>query len=271
MLALRASVHLWSGRTLAALRRAEESLEAFREIGDLFGQSQAVAVHARALMLSGDAAGGAREFDEALRLFVDTAGTADMAALVSTAAAAAAVDAGDAESALGYLGREVAPDRDIARIGQADRQCAFGLALAQLGQFDRAAAELEPLTDENGPDPNAQAVLAMVRVATGDLAGAAHLAELVGASTRATYVDRLRAGLASAFVHARHERRIEASADLRRVADLVAATDDQVHRVVVALAAAAIDPADPPVAARRAGPAGLAMSGWVALFEAMAQ
>jgi class 3 adenylate cyclase/tetratricopeptide (TPR) repeat protein len=272
MLVLRSSVHLWSGRTATALRRAEEALESFRDLGDVFSQSQALAVYARALALVGRVEDAFRVLDDAQRRMGDAPRSENMSLLISTAGTAAAADIGDPEAALVRAGTESIESLDPTIIGQGDRIVAIGLALAQLGRFDHAREVLGRAAREGGDagrDPNALASLALVVVALGDLDLALELVAAVDASTRSTYVDHALAAIAEAFVHHRRGDVVAATDGLVRARAIVARTEDRVHEMVVASAAAAIDSNGRSEAEERRREIGVDAHGWVLLFRAM--
>ncbi len=272
MLVLRASVHLWSGRTATAVRRAEEGMELFYDQGDVFTQAQGLAVYARALTLVGRIDDAARALDDA-RLRVGAApGLDNMAMLVSTAALVIGVDLGDTDRALAEVGPLDPAQLDPALVGQADRLVGLGLLHAQTGRLADARAVLDRAASaesDAGRDPNALACLALVLVATGEPEHAARIVREVDASARATYVDHALAAIAEAFVHHNAGEDTAAADALVRARAVVARTDDRVHDAVVALAAAVIDPARRGAAEERLRELGVEARGWVALFASM--
>jgi len=263
-------VHLWSGRTATAVRRAEESLEAFREMGDVFTQTQAFAVLARSLALAGRVDDAHRVLDDAQRRLGDKV-PPNMHLLLTTAAAAVSVDLGDPEEALARAGADIS-GLDPTILGQGDRIAAIGVALAQAGRLDEAYEVLGRAAREvpdAGRDPNALAALGLVVCARGDLDLALEIVRGVEDSPRATYIDHVLAALTEAFVaHRRGD--VPASADcLVRARALVARTDDRVHAAVVAVAASVLDPRARAAADEHLRTLGIDAHGWFTLFRAL--
>jgi hypothetical protein len=131
--------------------------------------------------------------------------------------------------------------------------------------LDRAAQD-EP---DAGRDPNALASLALVLTALGDLDDALDMIVAVDTSPRSTYVDHAMAAIAESFVHHRRGHSLAASDSLVRARAIVARTEDRVREMVIALAAAAIDPSVRPEAEERQREIGVDAHGWVSLFRAL--
>jgi tetratricopeptide (TPR) repeat protein len=272
MVVLRASVHLWTGRTEAAVRRAQEALDIFQSIRDPVGELQALALLGRALVLVG-------RIDDGFHLFTETAARQSSVnrhdgvfMLPDTAAAAAATAIGDPDEALQWAEPDDVEWLDPALMGHDDRMVAIGLALAQSGRLEagqevlEAAARLDP---DGGRSPNALAALALVCAALGHHDRGLAYANDVATCAGVTYADRVLAAVAQALVAARRGDNDAAAAALARARVLVADTDDHVHDAVIALAdaVATASPEARASAREKLAALGIDATGWRTLFE----
>jgi class 3 adenylate cyclase/tetratricopeptide (TPR) repeat protein len=279
MLVLMGSVRLWTGRALAAIPNLQEARRSFAEIDDVFGGLQSGAVLGRALVATGQIA-------EGFATLPSIGGAVDASSLglehqfVLVAGAAAAVQVGDTERAAALLALAPAPDEDrgeLVLVGDGERAVATGLHRLQVGEVDEAVAVLQRLHDRLAPElnPNVASALALARAVHGDVQEALVLADRIEAHDRASYLDRIIAGLARALAHARRGDQAAAVAAFDQVEAAADATDDVVSRAITrladALAASARGEAD--AAERladvedRLAELGLADTGWRRAFS----
>ena len=203
MLILAGSVRLWTGRTLSAVERLREARALFDEIDDDFGHSQSSAVLGRALVLAG-------QVDEGLEMVASMGreeGTplSEREFIVSIMAGlAATVQVGDLERSEQMLtiipaGPVDGEDGELI-VGDTERTASVGLHRLQAGDVAGAIAVLGSLAARLHPaiDPNLHAALALAHVADGSIDDALAEADAVDAHERATYLDRLTAGIARA-------------------------------------------------------------------------
>ena len=240
MLLLGAGVALWSGHAVEATERSREAHTLFRAIGDPFGATQSLAALGRCLV----ATGRVQEGLELLRTAeADATGqdrnVADRVTLAA-ALAGAAVAAGDPEAALAAVDGVRADLTDRSRVGVAEHLIARGMALVQAGRASEAVDLLRDQAEgdaETAPSAYAQSALALALAGLGAGDEVATLATLVAENERATYLDRVSAGIAAGLVRARggDERALGELAELVAEVD---ATDDVVAQVVTRLAEA---------------------------------
>jgi tetratricopeptide (TPR) repeat protein len=239
MLVLGAGVRVWTGQPAAALPLAEEAAAVFRRINDRYGQAQALATLGRTLVMVGRTTDGFRALEAAP---MSLGGTADdpLRMLVRGAEAATALQLGDARRAGVALGPIDLASLDPLFIGDADRLVVAGLQRLQSGAVEEAVELAEIACEPNeGVEASAYArsVLALALAALGEQSRVLGLAAEVEGLTRATYLDRLYAGMAVALVRARggDDGAIGALASLVDAAD---ATTDRVAQAVARVARA---------------------------------
>ncbi|MGV3759584.1 MAG: adenylate/guanylate cyclase domain-containing protein [Actinomycetota bacterium] len=289
MLLLAGSVQLWTGRTRAALEHLGAAHRLFEGIGDRFGLVQASAVHGRALVLSG-------QVDEGLRIataVIDDASASPWdTTLAALGALSATVQVGDVERSEAILGLvprgvDAAVDALVERSGQAagafdltavartELAATIGLQRLLFRDVDGAVELLEAVDAQQAEvDPNLRAAVALAHAAAGDLERAAREADDVEAVARATYLDRLTAGVARGLVHARRGDDAATTAAFDQLRAAADATDDEVHQALVRLAGAVVAAAiGAPDAARlaaevdrRLAELGLARTAWREVF-----
>jgi tetratricopeptide (TPR) repeat protein len=232
-------VRLWSGRTLAAVERADEAQGLFARIGDSPGQAQAEATHGRALVASGRVAEGFRILDEVVersRRAQFLAGEA----LGSLALTATALHTGDVDRASAQLARIVDLDPGMGDVSGDERAATIGLIHLQRGDVDAALEVLQSwAADEDvDPAPNVLAILSLALVARGDANAALRAADRVHESARSTYLDLTHAYIAAGLAHARQDDTSEVIAAFSAARQLADGTGDVVAQAVVRLAEA---------------------------------
>lgn len=280
MLVLAGSVRLWTGRTLSAIDRLTEARELFEEIGDVFGRGQSSAVLGRALVLAGRIEEGLAMVASVTRL--GTLPGTDREHLVAVMAGlSATVQVGDvarSEELLASVpGLIDGDDSDELIVGDSERVAAVGLHRLQSGDVAGAVEVLTALERRMAPeiDPNLHSALALSQAACGALDQAIAAADEVDAHQRASYMDRLVAGMARGLAHTRrgdHTAAIAAFDQVRAAAD---ATEDRVSqalaRLADATAASARGEADAAVRAsgadRRLADLGMSETGWRQAFS----
>jgi tetratricopeptide (TPR) repeat protein len=273
---LRSAVCLWTGRTELAVRRAENALSMMRSIEDGAGEVQAAAYLGRALVLAGRVNDGFQVFaDSELRPFGTEA--AGVAQLIRAAAAASAIAIGDSNEARRWLSDVDPAALDPALVGQGDRLVAYGLAALQEGDHKTARELLERAVHPDGdagPNPSAQAALALAALMEGADEAVPALTSAVERSPRATYADRWLTAVVAALLAARREDATACVAAIDRAQLITSHAEDRVARAIVALAQAATSEAlhlpAAADAARRADDRivalGIEAKGWRAAF-----
>ena len=276
MQVLRSAVCLWTGRTELAVRRAESALSLMRSIEDGAGEVQAAAYLGRALVLAGRVNDGFQVFaDSELRPFASEA--AGVAQLIRAAAAASAIAIGDSNEARRWLSDVDPSALDPALVGQGDRLVAYGLAALQEGDHRTARELLERAVHpegDAGPNPSAQAALALAALMEGADDTVPTLTSAVERSPRATYADRWLTAVVAALLAARREDATACVAAIDRAQLITSHAEDRVARAIVALAQAATSEAlhlpAAADAARRADDRiialGIEAKGWRAAF-----
>ena len=256
MLVLIGSVRLWTGRAGSAIPSLEEARDSFLAIDDAFGCIQANAALGRALVAAG-------RIDEGFATMPGTSATAPvdhldrehLAGIVPTAAAA--VQVGDLDRAASTLA--LVPAIDAAdpaapvRVGDAESVVAAALHGLQRGDVEHAVRSLAALAERLAPtiDPNVASALALARAADGDVDAALVDADAVDDHDRATYLDRILAGIARGLALTRRSDHAAAVAAFDQVRAAAEATEDRVSvavtRLADAIAAEARGDADAPV------------------------
>jgi class 3 adenylate cyclase/tetratricopeptide (TPR) repeat protein len=238
---LRSAVCLWSGRTELAIRRGENALSSMRSIEDRAGEVQAAAFLGRALVFAG-------RVNDGFQIFADFEGrqfgteAAGVAQLIGAAAAASAIAIGDPNEARRWLSDVDPALLDPALVGQGDRLVAYGMAALQEGDLKTARVLLERAVhpeDDAGPNPSAQAALALAALMDGADDAVPALTSAVERSPRATYADRWLSAVVAALLAARREDTTACVAAIDRAQLITSQAEDRVARAVVALAQAA--------------------------------
>jgi class 3 adenylate cyclase/tetratricopeptide (TPR) repeat protein len=281
MLLLGALLHLWSGRTAAAVDEAREALSIFEAMEDRFGRGRASWTLGRSLMMVGEADEGVALLEAALAVVRTMQGGEADAQFASAVLVSALVHLGEPQRALAAAGID---DRGLADPSSVDfsafapvtgGELAVGAALAalQLGEPAAARTWLGDVSEE----PYPRSVLALLLACEGDAPGTASVVAQVAAMKSATYLDGLFTGLAAGLVAAAGGDVTAAKSAFASLRDSLDATDDQLSRAVALLGEARAlrllgDPAaearetDASVALRRHGAVG---PGWAALFESI--
>jgi class 3 adenylate cyclase/tetratricopeptide (TPR) repeat protein len=282
MLVLAGSVRLWTGYTGAAIERLEAARDLFAGIGDDFGIWQSSAVLGRALVLAG-------RIDEGLAL-VATLGAPSgdsnaserehlVGVMNGLAATVQVGDVGRSEQLLSFVSSELVSgeDGDVI-VGDTERAASIGLHLLQTGDVAGAVAVVERLSQRLRPvvDPNLQAAVALAHAAAGSLDDAIADADAVDGHERATYLDRITAGIGRGMALARRGDDAAATATFDQLRAAADATEDRVSQALVRLAdataASAMGTADAAertsVAEARLAELGLQETGWRQAFSA---
>ncbi|MET0728265.1 MAG: adenylate/guanylate cyclase domain-containing protein [Acidimicrobiales bacterium] len=242
MLVLAGSVRLWTGQTLSAIESLQEAAVLFEDMGDHFGRVQSSAVLGRALVLSGRVAEGLAI--AASMGAPEGAEVTDRERMMSVLAGiGATVQVGDVvgtERLLAGLHEVGRGSRSGLIVGDTERTASLAQHRLQRGDVAGAVAMLERLSARLAPeiDPNLHAVTALAHTAAGSLDDALREADEVDGHARATYLDRLTAGVARGLALAQRGDAAASTAvfdQLRAAAD---ATEDRVSQALVRLAGA---------------------------------
>jgi tetratricopeptide (TPR) repeat protein len=241
MLVLMGSVRLWTGRALAAIPSLEEAQGLFGDIDDHFGAVQAGAVLGRALVVTGQLEAGFATLPMIQEPVDEEALSLPDARIALVASAAAAVQIGDTDRAGQLLSHVPAPFEDgddVLLVADAERAVTTGLYRLQLGQVDGAVDVLQRLHDQVAPELNTNlaSALALALAVQGEAEEALALAARVDDHERASYLDRIVAGLARAVAHARRGDHAASVAAFDQVEAAADATDDLVSRAITRLA-----------------------------------
>jgi tetratricopeptide (TPR) repeat protein len=279
-LVLIGSVRLWTGRAVAAVECLEEARDLFLQIEDAFGCAQANATLGRALIVAGHIEEGfailpgAPEVEELEK----ASGEGFIAAIPAAAASVQVGDTDRTESLLGLLpDLEEGDGHSSVLVGDTERAVALGLHRLQLGDIDEAVAGLDAVHARLLPtvNPNVLSALSLARAASGAVDAALVDADIVDDLERASYLDRIVAGIARGLALSRrgdHPAAVAAFDQVRAAAD---ATDDVVSAAVTrladAVAAEARGDLDAPARAdeadRRLAELGLLETGWRRAFR----
>ena len=241
MLVLAGSVRLWTGRTLGAIDRLREARDLFLEIHDDFGHSQATTVLGRALVLAGHVDEGL-EMVAAMGQPPGTSLTEREYAVSVMAGLSATVQVGDTARSNHLLTMMPAGpfdgDGGDLIVGDTERTTSVGLHRLQSGNVDGAVAVLSSLQQRLLPaiDPNLHSALALAHAAEGSLDAALAEADEVDEHERASYLDRITAGIARGLALARRGDGAAATAAFDQVTAAADATEDRVSQALVRLA-----------------------------------
>lgn len=237
---LGAGVALWSGRARDAVEFARTAHAVFQAIGDQFGQTQSLVTLGRCLVTVGRVDEGLLLMRSGLEDSLLNRLSDERFTLVA-GLAGAAVAVGDPELALQTIDRLQGEELDAQGVGATERVVANGLALLQSGRVSDAVAMLRPTAEGSAdvePSAYGQSALALAMAASGQDDDALALAAEVEVSPRATYLDRVFAGLAAGLVAARRGDE-EALLTLSGVVENVDSSEDEVAQAIARLAEAA--------------------------------
>ncbi len=283
MLVLQSSLALWDGRTTEAVDLAGEAGAIFADIGDPYGQTQALTPYARGLMMAGRVEEGFAAFEDALEA-ADRMAAQETAGLARGAYGGACVQLGDVERAVERGLLDDQGTADIPTLGDADHHVTIGLARLQQGRVADAVALLEQAAagrdaagrvhDDLADRPFAVSSLALATAADGRPAEAVAMAQRVGRLPAATYLDILTAEIAAALAGARAGDGAAARRGLTAARDRAEATGDHLAQAMVRLAeAVALASLGDPGAAQAEAAAsarltrlGIAATGWRCAF-----
>ena len=239
LLVLIGSVRLWTGRAQSAVPCLEEAREIFLGMDDQFGRMQSNAVLGRALVASGRIVEGFAVLpggngpEELEQLGLD-----NLFAVIATANASVQVgDTTRTEALLSILPEVEGADSTMI-VGDTERVVATSLHRLQQGDASTAVAGLEAQQVQLAPtiDPNLQSALALARAADGQVDLALADADLVDDHDRASYLDRVIAGIARGFALDRRGDHTAAVAAFDQVRAAAEATDDVVAGAIARLA-----------------------------------
>ncbi len=238
MLVLIGSVRLWTGRANAAIPCLEEAQDIFTAMDDAFGRVQANATLGRALVAAGRVTEGFATLPGSGHT-AEIEGVAREHLFALVASANAAVQIGDTQRTGALL--ELVPQPEDGEgevlVGDTERAVATGLHAFQLGDIAGALIVLEPLPPLlPRVDPNLQSALALVRAADGQVDAALADAEIVEHHERASYLDRIIAGVARAIAHDRYGDHVAAVAAFDQVVAAAEASEDLVTAAITRLA-----------------------------------
>ncbi|MCP4087598.1 MAG: AAA family ATPase [Actinomycetia bacterium] len=228
MLALQASIALWSGRAQEAVGEASRALALFRSISDDRSIVQTQSLLGRALVAVGRVAEGLDQLDQAVEV-AERAQDQTARSMAATAQAAASARLGKPERALRWAAAAEVGDLDPTVIGEGDQIVALSIALLQIEQPEEAVELLSQNFERAGdlPSPYAQAALALGLVVVGRLEEGVAVADEVVTSNRSTYQDRAMARTALVGVAVRHGDTAGAQAVLEELSREVSNTDDR--------------------------------------------
>ena len=235
MLILQSVMRLWSGRAREAHDIAQTAIANFRRIEDVFGEVQALSPAGRSLIALGQVEQGFSVLEEMLGV---RGITGDMRNLGLTVFAAAATHVGEPHRMPPELSDDDLSLVDARGLSDDERLVALGLCALQRGDVDGALMRLEKADGGVRAHPYPQSALALALVAADRVDDALASAEWVVGSRQSTYLDRTQARLAKALGHARRGDRAGSEQALAEAQAEVAATDDQLTRVLVRLAEA---------------------------------
>ena len=187
---LLASIRLWSGRFGDAEELSRKALLGFREMGDRFGIIQALVPRMRALVALGRESDAERSMEEVMSL-ADAFGDLAMPTL---AAAGTATHLGLGQRAV-TLGEDGLTRLEAMHADATEANITLALALCQIGEPERALAQLENVTTER---PYSRAVRAIALAMLGEGDEAIVEAGAVTAFGDATYLDRVMSEVAAA-------------------------------------------------------------------------
>lgn len=263
MRGLVSSLRLWEGAVDVAVRDAEVATQSFRDLGDPWGLSLALATHGRALAMSGRVDDGFALLAEASEVSRKPDGVAGVGEMAIVALAA---QVGEPERVDDLLLRLVIPEAG-GTLTLPERDATLALIALQQGHVHTVP--------DAGGRAFGHAVAALVHAGRGELEDALAASSGVDACPEATYLDRAMADVAAGLALVRAGRVDEGTARVDRAVATVGGTDDRIGGATVALArAVAASAAGLPWAVEARTEAALALArlgltsaGWETAFE----
>ncbi|HEX9260868.1 MAG TPA: adenylate/guanylate cyclase domain-containing protein [Acidimicrobiales bacterium] len=229
---LLAGLSLWRGDTERGRELAAAAHSKLRALGDRFGEVQAAAPHARAMVATG-------RIDEALRLVEElgaNVGQFGMERFADTVAAAVGVHAGLPARAEPFA-RQALEHVDESGFSY-EALVALGLTRLQQADIDGALVALEQATAILPTHPYAQSATALVLAASAKAQDALLSAHAVLESSMGTYLDRTMAGCAAVLASAQLGGIENVRQESSRLIAIVDATGDRVAQALARLARA---------------------------------
>jgi class 3 adenylate cyclase/tetratricopeptide (TPR) repeat protein len=280
MTVLLVNVTLWTGRTKEASVLAAKATELFEGIEDHWARLQAVIPQARTLLALGEIAEG-RALLAQLEAGLASVSDRRMRRLGQGAVVIASTQQlGEGPAVLG-----LASDLIEAEPGEvmAEQLSALGLALLQAGRVHEGVARLEEAWAgcDGGAPPNVGAMVALGRVAAGQIDDAVAVLDAHTGPGRGTYIDQAWAAVGRGFVALARGDSKGLQVAFELALQLVDATEDRLSQAVVRLAhhvavSATADGLDAEVewlaveANDRMSALGVGFPGWERVFRLMA-
>ncbi|MGF1595651.1 MAG: adenylate/guanylate cyclase domain-containing protein [Acidimicrobiales bacterium] len=263
MLILDASLQLWSGHAGTAVELARQARAVAERVSDVTLAVQSRAFEGRALVSLGAIDEGTDSLEQAFSI-ADQAGDRESRRIALITNCASAARLGEPDRAIRWAARFDGLHDDPTVVGEADLVMSLALALLQRGAVDEAASQL--LWAETTENPRAghfaNAVGSLVAAAQGDQELALRLVALT-LTEGSTYLDRVYALLAQAAVCVAAGDIDGGDQALAAARAELAATDDQVSRLLVDLAASLYLRSSSAEAEQRMRSAGMDPAGWV--------
>jgi class 3 adenylate cyclase/tetratricopeptide (TPR) repeat protein len=233
MTVLDAALSLWTGHATTAVEQAEDARQQFQLLEDRWGETQAVAVLARAYVMCGRVQEGLATADELLGLGDDLP---DLRLFTQVVAGATATHAGEAERACAlFAGVTSAPDEPRPRA--AEIATSEGLARLEIGDVAGALKALDQCrTDATTPGLVAalDSVLFLALAAAGRIDEIVDFDGEVGAA--ASFLDRARLDVALGCAAVQRGDEAAAEDAFERARERLELTDDRFDQAVVVLA-----------------------------------
>ncbi len=263
MMILHASMSLWSGHARLALDIARDAQDAAERADDFSLAVQARAIEGRALITRGRVGEGMATLEQSAAL-AERAGDAETRRIAMVSNCSASARLGDAERALRWAARFEGLSHSSAILGESDLSVAVAMAMIQSGHVEEAEAQIAWAFDGSSSDrvhTHALAVGAAVASALGHF-DVAHERAAVVLASEATYLDRLLANLADAAASCAEGEAAQAQLSLAAARDVLAATDDRVSPLLVALVEAIITDGDVDAVLHEIIVTGINPAGW---------
>jgi tetratricopeptide (TPR) repeat protein len=242
MRVLVANISLWRGEPAKALEYATESRAAFQELGDPWGELQAIAPAAFALNAELRAT-EARAMVDAAEDVARRVPDVGMRQLPAVLRVNVAIQTGDPDAYALAAGMIDALNTSDERFLTDEQHTLWGLAQLQHGDVAGAIETLraaQSAASNRGPVAAADVALAAALVADGHAEEALRICAEAD-DLMVTFVDRYRLELARGFALHRTGDAVGARASLDRAATLVNATRSPLDQFIVRLARAALD------------------------------
>lgn len=238
---LLAAVRLWRGRAAQSVTLADEARATFRDLDDAWGELQSLLPLSRALVAVGRLADGRRAIADA-RSLAKRVPDPSVRLLTSMYAAQIAVTVGDVKAVLREMDAIAADVGENEFVDDAERLGLRGLGRLLDGEVGGALADLAAArgaADTVSRWAFVGGAYALALLADGQVDRADEVA-LDAATSAITYLDRLFAHAASAFVHVHRADPGGARAALQALAEGVDDTDDVVAKVLCRLVEARV-------------------------------